>query len=416
MPLFLKKQQARILTFLLVIISVKGTAQRVFVNAVGGVNRSYLYYSNSINNDYNSNKPVVIILHKNGETARDAFAKAAWKSIGEPTILIFPNAIKNLWNCRDEASLDNDVRFLKFILSETYNNFHHDRNRVFVIGDKDNECLIQKFQQQYPKALATFETWKLNSDKDSLIALSGVQNLLRKPVQVDTTYSLWSDPTIKKKMDPIDSLKGYRLHNRLVVEVRYGGFAMVGSVRTGITDGTYAKLYNSHSFLDIHLSKWMNDSMAWFIDIGRLKVPQTQEATASGSIKTGGGMIMPLTLGFKYALPRVRAHPYFLLGSGIMQVMVFGGRLNTGSMTSGARPNLNAEMRMVFHTTIGTGIDLRFAKRFTFGAHLRYLHSANFDSAGEVDAIRGFNLNVGLGYIINANSMKKLPFPLSYKK
>ena len=127
-------------------------------------------------------------------------------------------------------------------------------------------------------------------------------------------------------------------------------------------------------------------------------------------------MIIPITVGFKYALPRVRAHPYFLLGSGFMQVMVFGGKMNPGAMTSGARPNLNAEMRMVFHTTIGTGIDLRFAKRFTFGAHLRYLHSANFESAGEVDAIRGFNLNVGLGYIINANSLKKLPFPLSNKK
>jgi len=416
MQLFLKKQQARIFLVLLVIISVKVSAQRVFVNAVGGVNRSYLFYSNSTNNDFNSNKPVVIVLHKNGKTARDAFSSTVWKSLREPVILIFPNAIKNTWNCRVEATFDNDVRFLKFILTETHNNFHHDRNRVFIIGEKDNECLVQKFREQYPKALATFETWKQGSEGDSLIAFSSVQNLLNKTIHADTTYSLWDDPTARKKMDPIDSLKGYRLHNRIVVEFRYGGFAMLGSVRTGISDGTYAKLYNSRSFLDIHLSKWMNDSMAWFIDVGRLKVPQTQEMTASGVIKTGGGMIMPLTLGFKYALPRVRGRPYFLLGSGIMQVMVFGGKMTPGSMTPGARPNLNSEMRMVFHTSIGTGIDLRVTKRFTVGAHLRYLHSANFESAGEVDAIRGFNLNVGLGYIINANSLRKLPFPLSYKK
>ncbi len=414
MPLFLKKQQCRVFILLLFFISVKGAAQRVFVNTFGGVNRSYLYYSNSINTAVNSNRPVVIILHKNGRTARDAFSGTVWKSLKVPTILIFPNAIKGSWNCKDEALLDNDVRFLKFILSETHNNFHHDRNRVFVIGDKDTECLVKKFQEQYPKALATFESWKQGSD--SLIALRNVQNLLEKPVQRDTTYSLWDDPAVRKKMDPIDSLKGYRLHNRLVVEFRYGGFAMLGSVRTGISDGTYAKLYNSRSFLDIHLSKWMNDSMAWFVDIGRLKVPRTQEITASGIVKTGGGMIMPLTLGFKYALPRVRGRPYFLLGSGVMQVMVFGGRLNPGAMISGARPNLNSEMRMVFHTTIGTGIDLRFTKRFLVGAHLRYLHSANFESAGQVDAIRGFNLNVGIGYIINANSMRKLPFSLSHKK
>ena len=416
MPLFLKKQQAQILIILLALISVKGSAQRVFVNPVGGVNRSFLHYSNSINNDSNSNKPVVIILHRNGETAREAFSRVVWKSLKEPTILIFPNALKNIWNCEDESALDNDVRFLKFILSETHNNFHHDRNRVFVIGNKESECLVNKFQEQYPKVLTTFQNWKPGSETDSLIALGSVQDLLTKTIHADTTYSLWDDPTVRKKMDPIDSLKGYRFHNRMVVEFRYGGFAMLGSVRTGVTDGTYAKLYNSRSFLDIHLSKWMNDSIAWFIDIGRLNVPRTQEMTASGVIKTGGGMIMPLTLGFKYALPRVRGRPYFLLGSGIMQVMVFGGKMNPGSMTSGTRPNLNSEMRMVFHTSIGTGIDLRVTKRFTAGAHLRYLHSANFESAGEVDAIRGFNLNVGLGYIINANSMRKLPFPLSHKK
>ncbi len=416
MPLFLNKQQARILLFLLVFISVESTAQRVFVNVVGGVNRSHLHYSNSINNDYISNKPVVIVLHKNGKTARDAFSNAAWKSLKEPTILIFPNAFKSTWNCQDEASLDNDVQFLRFILSETYNNFHHNRNRVFIVSDKDSECVVKKFRQQYPKVVNAFESWKDGIEVDSLLALNNVQNLLNKTVKTDTTYSLWDDPMVKRKMDPIDSLKGYRLHNRLVLEVRYGGFAMIGSVKTGISDGTYAKLYNAHSLLDIHLTKWMNDSIAWFIDIGRLSVPQTQEATTGGSIRTGGGMIMPLTIGLKYALPRVRAHPYFMLGSGIMQVMVFGGRLNPGAMTSGARPNFNAEMRMVFHTTIGTGVDLRFAKRFTFGAHLRYIHSANFESAGKVDAIRGFNLNVGLGYIINANSLKKLPFPLSNKK
>jgi len=415
MPLFLKKQHARLLIFLLTFITVKGVAQRVFVHDAGGINRSYLHYSNSINDDNNSNKPVVIILHKNGKTARDAFSQAVWKSVKEPAILLFPNAIKNVWNCEEEASANSDVLFLKFILSETYNNFHHDRNRVFIVSDKENECLVKKFQQQYPKAIVTFETWKPGSDQDSLIVLNGVQSLLRNKTRTDTTFSLW-DNGVRKKMDPIDSLKGYRLHNRLILEVRYGGFAMLGTVRTGISDGTYAKLYKSNSFLDIHLTKWMNDSMAWFIDIGRLKVPQTQEMTTGGSMRTGGGMIIPITVGFKYALPRVRAHPYFLLGSGFMQVMVFGGKMNPGAMTSGARPNLNAEMRMVFHTTIGTGIDLRFAKRFTFGAHLRYLHSANFESAGEVDAIRGFNLNVGLGYIINANSLKKLPFPLSNKK
>jgi len=416
MASFLNKHQVGIFIFSLILFSYKSSAQRVFVNTIEGVNRSFLYYTNSSNNDYHSDKPVVIILHKNGETARDAFAKILWKSVKEPTIFIFPNAVKNVWNCNGDASLDNDMEFLKFILDDTYNNFHHDRNRVFIFSDKSSECIAQKFRQKYPKLLNDYQTWIQTNNNDSLSALGSVQNLLKKTIQADTTYSLWDNPAVRKKMDPIDSLKEYRLHNRVILEVRYGGFAMLGSVHTGVTDGTYAKLYNAHSFLDIHLTKWMNDSIAWFIDIGRIKVPQTQETTTGGSLRTGGGMVMPLTIGFKYALPRVRAHPYFLLGSGIVQVLVFGGKMNPGAMSSGTRPNLNSEVRMVFHTTIGTGIDLRFAKRFTLGAHLRYIHSANFESAGKVDAIRGFNLNVGLGYILNANSLKKLPFPLINKK
>ncbi|MBE9463849.1 hypothetical protein ACFP1I_08375 [Dyadobacter subterraneus] len=416
MALILKKHQVGIVIFSLFLFSFQSSAQRIFVNTIGGVNRSFLYYSNSSTNDYRSSRPVVIILHKSGETAREAFAKTVWKYIKEPTILIFPNAVNKIWDCKDEASADHDIEFLKFILEDTYNNFHHDRNRVFIFSEKSSECIAQKFRQKYPKLLNDYQTWIQTNKNDSLSALGSVQSLLEKTVKTDTTYSLWDNPAVRKKMDPIDSLKEYRLHNRVILEVRYGGFAMLGSVHTGITDGTYAKLYNAHSFLDIHLTKWMNDSIAWFIDIGRLKVPQTQETTAGGSLRTGGGMVMPLTIGLKYALPRVRAHPYFLLGSGVVQVLVFGGKMSPGAVSSGARPNLNSEVRMVFHTTIGTGIDLRFAKRFTLGANLRYIHSANFESAGKVDAIRGFNLNVGLGYIINANSLKKLPFPLSNKK
>ena len=400
---------------LLAASTLSAKSQRVFSINVDGINRSYLFYSNTVNYDNNSNNPVVIVLHENGKTARDAFAKAAWRQIREPAIFIFPNAIQNTWDCNTNTTRINNSKFLKTIISSTYYNFHNDRNRVYVMGSDENACVVEKFKEDHPKITAAFSKWP-TENPDTLQAGMDIERVLKTPISADTTYSLWVDPSLPKKLSPIDSLKGYRLHNRLVVEVRYGGFAMLGSVRTWINDGTYTNFYNAHSFLDIHITKWMNDSIAWFVDAGRLKVPRTQEMTESGIIKSGGGMITPITLGFKYAFPRMKGHPYLLLGSGVIQAMAFGGRINPSAMTSGSRPNFDAEMRMVFHTTIGTGVDLRFTKRFTVGAHLRYIHSAQFKSAAKVDAIRGFNLNFGLGYIINANSLKKLPFSLTSAK
>ena len=393
----------------------QASAQRVFVSKIEGHNRSYLFYSNTTNYDLNSNKPVVIILHENGQSAREAFEQAPWKSVKEPAIFIFPNAIKGKWDCTNDSTSANDIRFIESIIKDTYVNFHSDRNRAYVIGGAANECIVTRLRSENAKTPVSFSQ-RPAASRDSIAVLGKVAEVLKTRVEADTTYALWIDPFLPQKLDPIDSLKGYRLHNRLVIDVRYGGFGMMGSVRTWKEDGTYSDFFKAHSFIDIHLTKWMNDSIAWFIDIGRLKVPMTQETTESGVIRSGGGMIMPLTLGFKYALPRVPGNPYFLLGSGFIQAMAFGGRMNPGAMSSGTRPNFDAEMRMVFHTTIGTGIDLRLTKRFMVGAHLRYIHSAEFKSAAKVDAIRGFNFNFGLGYIINANSLKKLPFPLTSKK
>lgn len=416
MTLILTRKTDWLFGLLLMLASVGAEAQRVFITNINGVNRSYLLYSNTANYDMNTNKPILILLHENGKFGKDAYAKAAWKSVKEPAIFVFPNAVKGVWDCTNDSTSVNDIEFLRKIISDTYQNFHIDRNRVYVLGSTVNECLITQFKVQNPKISASFSRWE-QSSTDSLKAVRDVEQALRTVTKADSSYALWEDPLRPKRLSPIDSLKGFRLHNRIVVEVRYGAFGMMGSARTWITDGTYADFYKARSVLDVHVTKWMNDSVAWFVDVGRIQVPMSQEVTGSGTIKSGGGMIMPLTLGFKYALPRVKAHPYFLLGSGVIQAMAFGGKINPGSMpAAGARPNFNNEMRMVFHTTIGTGIDLRFTKRFTLGAHLRYIHSAQFKSAAKVDAIRGFNLNVGLGYIINANSLRKLPFSLTSTK
>lgn len=400
---------------MLMVAAWPAIAQRVFSTPVDGVNRSYLLFSNTSNYDLNSNKPVVFILHGKGQSAREAIAAGAWKSVKEPAIFIFPNARKEGWDCDSDSSTANDVRFFKLIISDTYANFHNNRNRVYVLGDAADECLVAKIKAANPHGNVFFKR-REHTGADSLNAVREVEDVLKMSARADTTFAMWADPSAPKKISAVDSMKSYRMHNRMVIEVRYGGFAMLGSTRTWVTDGTYTDFFKAHAVFDIHFTKWMNDSIAWFIDVGRIKVPRTQESTESGVIRSGGGNIMPLTMGFKYALPRVRAHPYFLLGTGFIQAMAFGGKMNPNAISSGSRPNFNAEMRMVFQTTIGTGIDLRFTKRFTFGAHLRYIHSAHFESAAKVDAIRGFNLNFGLGYIINANSLKKLPFSLTSTK
>ncbi|MCF0059100.1 hypothetical protein [Dyadobacter sp. CY356] len=396
-------------------VILPSVAQRVFVQNIEGINRSYLFYSNTSNYDRNSNRPVIIVLHENGQSARDAFSKAPWKSIKEPTIFIFPNAVNGTWNCKDQSSAASDTKFISAILSDLYVNYHNDRNRIHILANQSAACLAEKLKSENLSISATFNgsDWKRT---DSLTVIKDIEKVLKTKVQADTTFNLWEDPLYVKKISPIDSLKGYRLHNRAVLEVRYGTFAMLGSVRTGINDGTYTDFFKSHSFIDIHFTKWMNDSIAWFVDVGRLKVPMKQDPSSDGVIRSGGGMIIPVTVGLKYAFPRLKGRPYLMLGTGVIQAMAFGGKIRPGAMSSGARPNLDAEVRMVFHTTIGTGVDLRFSKRFMVGAHLRYLHSAQFKSAAKVDAIRGFNLNFGLAYIINANSIKKLPFPLTSNK
>lgn len=413
MPLILKQRRYLLLIFFL--FPFAGNAQRVFVKTIQGVNRSYLFYSNSIDDDRHANKPVVIMLHSEGSDARSVYSQTAWDKLKENAILIFPNANNKNWLCEDTAAVSENKEFLHVIISELYHNFHNDRNRIFILGDKKSDCLVTDFKETYPDILIKNSITQPDDFKDSLSAVSLVSRMLRNSaVQADTLYKLWEDPLARKPMDVLDSLKQYRRHNRMVFELRTGGFAMLGLVKTGISDGTYTNLAKSHSFFDIHFSKWMNDSVAWFVDIGRLKVPRNQETTDSG-VRTGGGSVMPITLGFKYAPTKIKWHPYFLLGSGIIQIMVMGGKMSATASTT-SRPKMNGEMRMVFHTTLGTGVDLRLSKRLTLGGHLRYIHSAHFESAGKVNAIRGFNLNAGLGYIINANSTKNLPFSINPKK
>ncbi|RAI75459.1 hypothetical protein [Spirosoma telluris] len=410
--MFIDKTFYKTLLFLLPMFYTCSTqAQRVFSKQSGEVSRSYLYYFTNDEGTSVDNVPLVIILPQKGEDARAAFSsKQRWLSVRKTVALLFPNPSDNQWDCIDTNKANLDISFLEFLITSSYSGFHTNRNQVYLIGDSRQTCLVDQFKKKYPGLLA--QNLSIAS-RDSSSLVQEISELITSDVKTDKPYALWVNKPILQIPNRSDSIREFSWHNRFVLEVRKGGFYMLGSARTGITDKTNMDLSNAHSTFSVHATKWLNDSIAWFIDVGRLKIPSKQEMNGD-NIKIGGGMVFMVSLGFKYALPRHKSRPYFSLASGFIPVMVFGGSLNASSMSSGMPPpnssSFKAETRMALHTTLGTGIDWRFTKRLLFGAHLRYIHSANFESAGKVDAIRGFQFSLSTGYIFNANKVKNIPF------
>jgi hypothetical protein len=400
-----------LLSLLMLFYTCSTQAQRVFSKQSGDVSRSYLYYFTNDEGASVDNVPLVIILPQKGEDARAAFStKQRWLPVKKTVALLFPNPSDNQWNCTDTTKANLDISFLEFLITSSYNDFHANRNQVYLLGDSQQTCFVDRFKKKYPGLLAQTH---LIASRDSASLVQEINELITSDVKTDKPYELWVNKPIMQIPNRSDSIREFSWHNRLVLEVRKGGFYMLGSARTGITDKTNMDIGNAHSTFSVHVTKWLNDSIAWFVDVGRLKIPSKQEMTGD-NIKIGGGMVFMVSVGFKYALPRHKSRPYFSLATGFIPVTVFGGTLNASSMSSGLPPpnssNFKAEARMALHTTLGTGIDWRFSKRLLFGAHLRYIHSANFEPAGKVDAIRGFQFSFSTGYIFNANKVKNIPF------
>lgn len=382
-------------------------AQRVFVTKAGALNRSYLFYSNVPETFQAANRPLVIVLHKPGETARDAFNRAKLASFKTGVAMIFPNS-QSGWTC-DNDTEKADLAFIDGIISDTYSNFHIDRNRVYVLADEMSGCFVKTLINTYQGKISNS---RLLSSIDTDLP-GAIEELASVPPgsNKENQYTLWTAPFGLKKMSPLDSLKGYRFHNRWVLDFQMGGIGMFGFVKTGIKDGTYMDLSKAHSFLDISITKWMSDSVAWFADLGWLKVPQKMEMDGE-KIKVGGGIITPLTLGIKYAIFRSSFfYPYLSLGGGMMFIMTTGGRFNKASLGTGM-PSLTYGSRYTPHLAIGSGLNMRMSKRIVLGVHLRYLHSAKFKSLGNIDAIRGVNATGSFGFILNANSLRKKPFSM----
>jgi hypothetical protein len=416
-PITMTSAHARLVLFPILLISCAlpfpTVGQRAFVTTIDGENRSYLLAQSGVTVP---NQPLIIILHDNGGSAFLAFrSESLWKKLSSPAILAFPSAKNSHWQCNGDPGTD--VNLLQKIIDDVYQNYRVDRNRVYIIGEGESYCLATLFNTTYPAQVTAIAQHirPTVSSSDNEIVEQG-NTLLRSGPENEVNYELWKKAALsyEEQKEKQDSVKRTRWHKRVTVDFRTGGMVMLPSVKTNSDDKTYMDISDANQWLSFSITKWMDDSMAWFVDINWLKIPRKQEIKFSYQgtnvlIKGegGGGAVVPITVGFKYALHQYAFRPYFKFGTGPMAVVVLGGRFKTTSTTnmdpSAMRDNIEMEIRTVFHVALGSGFDWRLNKRLFLSGHLQYLHSAQFNSAGQVNAIRGFTANAGGGFIFGIN-------------
>lgn len=374
---------------------------------MGDVNRVYRL-SHAYTDEQMVNAPVILWLFSDAQTLKAIPAQdTIWKRVSRPVVMLLPSPSKEVWTCSDAIKLKDNVTFLQTILAEVYANFHIDRNRVYIVSDASSKCLAESFVNRFPQqAVLVPSTVSAAASVNGMIDIANTVLDIRP--SSTPVYKKWENPLFDaeaRRVEVEDSIKRVRWERRTSIEFRMGGLYLLPGVRSE-KDKTYMNIRDAHSVLDLHVTSWMNDSMAWFVDVGWIKVPQKQEVDGV-RIEAGGGMILPITVGFRYAFHRSKMRPYILLGTGPMSVLVFGGRFSTNINPDYIKNKIKAEARVAFHTTLGTGIDGRLGKRILTGVHLRYIHSSEFESAGAVNAIRGFTASISAGYILGANRLKQ---------
>lgn len=381
-------------------------AQRAFLTSVDHVNRTY-YLRFAHKDEQQANVPLVFIVSDTQKKSPAvAWPDSLWATLQTPAIIVFPMAQGDAWDCANAAFTQNNVDFIHEVIDGLYNDFRVDRNRVFFLTEGENACFVKQFKDQYPSLVAGSESLQGEDVNSPTAHLDKLKKFTGTTVKADTTYALWVKPPslIPKKRSPEDSIKRITMARRFTISIRRGTFLLLGSSKTFEEDDTYMDLAKAHTMLSLDITKWMTDSTGWFLDLNRLKVPQKMKATYSGlSVETGGGTVMAITAGFKYALYRHKTRPYFMLGTGPMSVMVMGGRVSNTVDPDRLMSVMDAEMRMTFHTMVGAGVSWRFGKRVFVDANARYFHSGKFDSAGQAESMRGFDLGFSTGFIFGAN-------------
>lgn len=380
--------------------TVSAYAQRSFVALIDQQPRSYnVIHLNS--NDETYNLPL-IILACDGD-----FKSYPGYMSGTGIVIAKPNGIQTTQGCADATMLQRNITFLETVIQDTYSNFKTDRNRVYIISDRKHTCLADSITDRKPGLV----TKVIRLATDELITDAISRAVSPSPIAsspAEPKYALWKKTVLQdaeqQRLAREDSIRRHRWAKRTTLEFRMGRFDMLGSVKTA-GDQTYMDVTDAHTTQDIHITRWMTDSTSWFVDIGRLKVPQHQEFNGA-RIEMGGGMIFSITYGLRYTFYRRKLRPYVMLGTGPLSFMVFGGRFSENTDPQQIRHQIEAEVRMAMQTKIGIGIEGRLGKRIALGAHAVYIHSSEFKSAGSVNAIRGFSNSLSIGYILGANKVR----------
>jgi hypothetical protein len=284
-----------------------------------------------------------------------------------------------------------------------------------MVAYSESYCVIHDFHKNHPEKVNNAFEYLQKYDNDDNDIVAATDQLIPMESEKDLGYQLWRKVKIDEPSEEakIDSIKRNRWEKRTTIDLQASRFIMLPAVKTGIDDKTYMDISDVKRLYTLEMTKWMNDSMAWFIDVSWLKIPKKQEVSfdfngTNVNIKGegGGGTIVPIAVGFKYAIHRNVFRPYFQLGTGPLYMFIIGGKFGANSTTldpSSIRNHLKSESRLVMHFSLGTGYEWRLGKRVYNKGDVKYLHSGRFDSAGQVNAIKGFSIGFGFGYILGIN-------------
>ncbi len=395
------------------IFATTAKAQRSFITEIGKTTRSYYLTFSKLSST--QNQPLVIILQGvKGLTS----SEIKLNDVVTPSLIVFPRSIDNKWHC-DKSNTD--IAFITKLINELYKEFQIDRTKIVIIGTNSALCLVNEVKTTTElKQISSIELKSEFSQAELVSTINGWFNsasfLSNKAVKPKMTHV---DSILTGGFTSLDSLKRNSWHKRKTLSISRGGFYFLPEALTTTDYKTYVNVANSKNFTTLQYTNWGSDSLAYFLEIGYLGIPQNQDVNLAGgtaSVTVGGGILTTFLAGFKYSFYRHKARPYFAFGAGPMSMVIFGGKFEASSNTSfssadGGRPssnNFKMAARINTLAIIESGMDLRLGKRTYVSFNVRYTHSGSFDKAGGINAVRAIGVNTSIGLILGANKESNL--------
>ncbi len=382
------------------------SAQSFFSTVIEGKSRSYLVVQPK---GESLNQPLLIVIRSGSiKTLEKAAADSSWQDLLSPSTLVFPLAIGGKWDCDNTTQAANDAQFVLNLIPELYSTFHVNRNKVFLISDEATNCLSDRIYSFKPDVISSTPIVT-----DNRQAVLKVNSGLMDDKNYELKYQLYQKTRLyagDEVKDRQDSIQLNTWERRFTIEFHAGSFSLMNIVKTNISDKTRMDISQISNVIGVQITKWMDNSLGWYADLSYLNVASKEDFnfTSSGiSGELGFGFIVPLSFGLKYGFWNHPFRPYFLLGSGPMLVSAVGGRITSSGGgvpdPSSISGDITPIVRITSQLTIGSGFDMRLSKRFLLSGQFYYLHSANFESVGKIEAVRGFSTNLSIGFIFGAN-------------